>query len=240
MTTTVEHGRLGNQIIRNFAVSQIAKKQDLFVDYCNYSRIKSLGIELYSGKNIYTETKQLTDNNYFDILNENTINYNLDPNPSYFQTKEISNYLFSCLNDQTNRQNIIMKNNYKERYNNNNDCFIHIRLTDVEHLNPGIDYYFKALSNIQFDHLYVASDDVNHRFIQQIIEKYPNSTIISYDEINTIKYGSTCKYIILSHGSFSAIIGFLSFFSSVYYCQYDSNKIWYGDMFSIPSWNKVI
>lgn len=44
---------------------------------------------------------------------------------------------------------------------------------------------------------------------------------------------------ILSHGSFSAVIGYLSFFSNVYYPEYELNKIWYGDMFSIDNWIKL-
>ena len=56
------------------------------------------------------------------------------------------------------------------------------------------------------------------------------------DEIRTFQFGSTCKNIILSHGSFSAIIGYLAFYSNIYYPKYDENKKWYGDMFSINNW----
>jgi len=41
------------------------------------------------------------------------------------------------------------------------------------------------------------------------------------------------------HGSFSAIIGYLSFFSQIYYPEFKENKIWCGDIFSIPNWNKI-
>jgi hypothetical protein len=59
------------------------------------------------------------------------------------------------------------------------------------------------------------------------------------DEITTFKFASTCKHIILSHGSFSALIGYLSFFSNIYYPEYEANKIWFGDMFSIDNWIKL-
>ena len=62
--------------------------------------------------------------------------------------------------------------------------------------------------------------------------------IIDFGEIHTFQFASTCKHIILSHGSFSAVIGYLSFFSDIYYPEYESNKIWYGDMFSINNWIK--
>ena len=57
--------------------------------------------------------------------------------------------------------------------------------------------------------------------INEIISKlktlYPKIILFDEDEVNTIHFGSTCKNIILSHGSFSAIIGYLAFNSNVYF-----------------------
>jgi hypothetical protein len=131
------------------------------------------------------------------------------------------------------------KNEFKERYANNNDLFIHIRLTDVEIFNPGIAYYIKAIKNINFDKLYISTDDPNNNIIINLKELYPSLELIFVDEITTFKFASTCKHIILSHGSFSAVIGYLSFFSNVYYPEYEANKIWFGDMFSIDNWIKL-
>ena len=117
--------------------------------------------------------------------------------------------------------------------------YIHIRLTDVAHFNPGINYYINAIKNINYDKLYISTDDDKHDIIKQIIEQYPDTKIIQADEITTIQFASTSKNIILSHGSFSAIIGYLAFFSNVYYPEYESDKLWYGDMFSIDGWNKL-
>jgi hypothetical protein len=128
------------------------------------------------------------------------------------------------------------KNPYTSRYNNNNDLYIHIRLGDACHYNPGIHYYLKTINTIDFDNLYISSDSIEHSIIREIIENYPTSKIINYDEINTIQFASTCKHIILSGGSFSAVIGYLSFFSTVHYPEYNLNKIWHGDMFSISNW----
>jgi hypothetical protein len=62
-TTTATNGRLCNQIIRNLAVSLLAK-HDLYVDYASCGTIRSLGIKLYCGANRYGETKVLTDANF--------------------------------------------------------------------------------------------------------------------------------------------------------------------------------
>jgi hypothetical protein len=80
-TTTKKKGRLGNQIIRNLAVSLIAKKYNLKVNYYNKKLINNLGINLFSGrKNYKKKTKNLNDKNYFTIYNCNNLYYNLDPN----------------------------------------------------------------------------------------------------------------------------------------------------------------
>jgi hypothetical protein len=238
-TMTNRNGRLGNQIIRNLAVNLIAKKYNLKVDYYNLNLISQLGIELFSGDNDYSNTIDLTNNNYFEIYNSQFLNNNLNPNNNFFQTKEITNLLYSHLHEDEIKLNIISKNEFKERYNSNNDIFIHIRLGDVAYLNPGLNYYLKAIKNIEnYYNLYISSDTLNSNIIHEIIKEYPNAKIISSNEIQTIKFASTCKYIILSHGSFSAIIGYLAFYSNVYYPEYEENKIWYGDMFSINGWFK--
>ena len=241
MTTTTPHkGRLGNQIIRNLAVSIIAEKFNLKVNYSSIDIINKLGIDLYCGNNIYNKINIINDNNYFLILNSNNINYNLNPNNCYFQSKEVTNFLYDYLHKDNIKEKIMEKNPYNERYNNNEDIFIHIRLTDVAHLNPGINYYIKTINTINKNFsIYISTDDINHNIITELLDKYPNIILINYDEINTIQFASTCKNIILSHGSFSAIIGYLAFFSNIYYPEYDYNKLWYGDMFSINNWIKI-
>ena len=241
-STTLNNGRFCNQLIRNLCVSLIAEKQDLFVSYANYYNFKSLGLDLYIGKNKFINTINLNDDNFFDILNmsNNTLKSNLNPNNNYFQTKEIMDYLYNYLNTENIKNNIILNNSYNERYNSNNDCFIHIRLGDVSNKNPGFEYYKKVLDTLTFDKLYIASDSLNHEIVKRIQSLYNNKTIfVNTNEVDTIQFGSTNKYIILSHGSFSAVIGYLSFFSQVYYPKYEECKRWYGDMFSIKGWNDI-
>jgi len=236
-TTTTTNGRLGNQIIRNLSVSLIAKKHNLKVNYCNKDNIEELGIELFSGNNTYNNSQSLNDNNYFSIYNSENLNYNLNPNNNFFQTKEISNFLYNHL--YNTKSSIIEKNPFKNRYKNNNDLFIHVRLKDVAYLNPGINYYLNVIKKINCDTIFISTDDPHHSIIK-ILLQHPNAKLIQNNEIQTFQFGSTCKHILLSHGSFSAIIGYLSFYSIVYYPEYQENKIWYGDMFSINGWIKCM
>ena len=235
--TTPNNGRLGNQFIRNLAVSMIAKKHDLAVDYCNATFFDNLGLDLYSGNQSFDYSTCLTDENYFDILNVESFCTNLDSYHGFFQTKEITKFLYNHLHTEPVKQRIMGKNGLRNRYGNNNDCFVHVRLSDVARFSPGIGYYLYALSQIYFDNLYIATDDIHHPIVSRIFEVYPNALLVSYNELDTIHLGSTCKHVVLSHGSFSAVIGYLAYESDVYYPAY--TQMWHGDMFSIPGWKRI-
>jgi len=64
-------------------------------------------------------------------------------------------------------------------------------------------------------------------------------------------FASTCKYVVLSYGSFSAIIGYLSFFSHVYYKKISDKTAWdwnsgdknnmFNDKYSkIGKWQEIV
>jgi len=241
MTTTCgfkENMRLCNQIIRNTAVSFIAEKHNLQVKYSSDSKINSLGIRLYSGTNVYPTTISLTDCNFFEILDLPELNQNVNINDEYFQTNSISNKIYNYLRDT--KEFVVRKNPFADRYSLNNDCFVHIRLGDVTHCNVGVEYYKKVISRLKFDTLYIASDSPKHSIVQQILQSFERVKFVHFDEIKTIQFGSTCKHVVLSHGTFSAVIGYLSFFSEVYYPHYSlAPNMWHGDIFSIPGWKCV-
>jgi len=246
MSTTVGGaGRLGNQVFRNTAVSLIAEKHNLFVSYGWNDAMKRLGIVLFVGTTSHTNNVQLTDENYFSVLNSDIFANNVVSVHSYFQTKEISNYICKYFRNDLIKGKIESNNPFRSRYNTNNDVFIHVRLDDIvrdgNNWNVSVDYYLKALSCIpSYDNLYISSDSKDHAIIKRLLNGQPRAHLIEYDEIQTIQFASTCKHVILSHGSFSAIIGYLSFYSTVYYPAYElARKIWFGDMFSIDGWNKI-
>jgi hypothetical protein len=237
MTTTTQYnGRLCNQIIRNLAVSKIAEKNDLFVEYSSHEEMKQLGIELFIGKQSYDKTVSLTDANYFSIYDQK-IRYNLNPNKDYFQTKEIIQIVYKHI--QSIKNNIIVNNPFKVRYQRNNDVCVDIRFTDAGQFNPGAQYYLNTLSSLSFDRLYVSTDDPTSSIITQILQKYPRAVLFNLDEVQSIQFASTCKYVVLSNGSFSAVIVYLAFFSTVYYCKIDPTTPSYGNMFSITGWKEV-
>ena len=153
--------------------------------------------------------------------------------------------IYSYLHSDAQKTQIINKNPFKNRYQTNLDIFVHIRLGDMAKYNPGLNYYVKTIYLVLQTQekgtrgkgtIYLSTDQKNHILIQKLQKEFPLSVLIEKNEIETFQFGSTCKSIVLSHGSFSAIIGYLGFYSNVYYPKYDLKKKWYGEMFSINGW----
>jgi hypothetical protein len=239
MTRAMARGRLGNQIIRNIAASLLAEKNNLHVTYSSHELISQLGIDLFCGTMHHNTPMELTDENYMLVYEQPFITRHFGDIYAFFQTKEIIALIYAFLQSDKVKETIMNKNPFRLRYQANHDACVHIRLGDIAHFNPGLAYYQKTLSQLTFDTLYITTDQKDHDMIRQLISLYPTATIIEYDEIQTFQFASTCKHIILSHGSFSAVIGYLSYFSDIYYPEYEADKMWYGDMFSIPGWNKM-
>ena len=138
MSYVKETGRLCNQIIKNLAMSFIAKKDDLNIKYHGQDRMDALGIPLFSGKKSYGDTLSVNDQNYEHIYTLDTIHANISSD-AYLQTHAIATRMYSYFRTPDIQTSILEKNPFNERFNNNNDVYIHIRLTDAEKHNPGIE-----------------------------------------------------------------------------------------------------
>lgn len=232
MTSTLgTPGMLCNHIFRNICVSLLAEKFDLAVTYSYADEIQRLGIPLYSGKNTYDNFIILNDENFlYLLLSVDTLQSNLYTPHAFFQTEEISSIIYQYIQFRRPLQ-----------IHDTNEVFIHIRLGDTISCNPGFNYYDKVLSSLTFTSGYIGSDSPDHEICRRLVEKYPSLQILTTNAIDTILLGSSKKYIILSHGTYSAIIGYLSS-SIVYYPEYDysnTQNAHSDKIFCIPSWNKV-
>ena len=79
-----------------------------------------------------------------DYLNRSEINFNLFACEQFYQNRYCANLVRNVLNKQRNQ--IMMKNKFKDRYNENNDVFLHVRLGDAIDSNPGFEYYDELLN----------------------------------------------------------------------------------------------
>ncbi len=238
-STTTAEGRYCNHVIRNWAMNLIAQKHNLRVLYVSKEPVEELGVPLFSGQNEYFMTALLNDDNFLHVLNAPAINFNLTTWESFFQTKDITQLLYSYLRTPEVMNGVKALNPFNERYNNNKDVCVHVRLTDAAMFSPGAQYYLDTIGGLDFDNLYIATDDESHPIHHAIRARYPQTVSVRMNELRTLQFASTCKYLVLSHGSFSGVMGLLAFHTDVYYPAFEADKIWCGDMFSIDGWHKV-
>lgn len=244
LNTKHKPGRLGNQIIRNFIVSEIAEKFNLKADY-GCSEISELGLEFYKdGERKKGKHENLKDDNILMYLfhkDKLDKDFLVLSGPCWFQQKEIGEYMYKRFNEDEIKNKIIEKNPFRHRMGNNNNIFIHIRLGDVVKHNPGYDYYKKCIDMIkEYDRIYIGSDSPGHLMIKRLLNEFPNSEVYNNSPILTIQFASTCKNIILSHGSFSFIIGILAYEKeNVYYPYFTQRQLeWCRDIFG-KDWIEV-
>lgn len=232
--------RLGNSLFIGVAVHLIVKRSNLKFSYKYHDKLTKLGIELFSGEKTFDETVSLRDHNFMGfILGEEPLYKNIHIiNNVWCQIKEFAIYLKNYFEKEEQKTKIINANPYKSRYENNNDVYVHVRLGDIAHrgFTPAFDYFDKALSGFEFENGYISSDTITHPLCKQIIEKFNLKTIETSEE-DTVAFASTCKYLVLSSGTFSWMIGVFGYFSKIYYPKI--YKVWHGDIFVFPEWNEI-
>lgn len=241
MNSTVNsQGRLCNHFIRNIFFDYVSRKYNLKFEYGYYKELKKIGIPLYiDGTNIFNESFTINDDIFMNYINGNLIldkNFDLRNGCEFYaQTRDFVFFMKDYFKTYFN-ENILNTNYFKDRYNNNNDVFVHIRIGDMPSYTPSFSYYDECLSNINFDNGYISSDTIEDNLCKKLIDKY-NLKIIDKDEVETIMFGSTCKNIVLSNGTFSWVIGFLGFYSNIFFPKI--KKKWHGDIFVFEEWNEI-
>jgi hypothetical protein len=232
-------GRTANQAIRHIAASLFAQKHNLVMHYRDQFENKQesfhfctdLGIELYSGTQQYGSHMLMKDtDNYWDLYRRSTLDVNVKTD-GWFQIDSISRFIHAHLNSEPVQTKIKAKNRFNSQYGRNTHCFIHVRLGDVAQYNPGFDYYHGVLQSIGLDNIdtvYVSTDSPDHKIIQRLRDTLGEkmSLMETNDLHEIIMFGSTAKYVVLSYGSFSALIGYLAYESTVYYREMTPSVCW--------------
>jgi hypothetical protein len=243
MIKTNYQGRLGNIMLHNVGASIVAKKFNYKYDIDNCHLFSGLnpkpfnGTIEYSGDTYFTiydhyETP-LTECIYFpnnkpmlikELLDMDNIDFGINIYSCSFQSR---NFLLSYEHE--------VRNFFDLEYLDvdEDDVFVHLRLDDATHQSPGLEYYIACLERLNFPKGYVSSDSPNHPFVTHLIE---NCNLILYHDtpINTINFGKNFKNLILSGGTFSWWIGFLSKAKNVFFPK-DKIK-WHGDIFVFDKW----
>jgi len=240
--TNDHRARFGNLFFLNMCLHLFSLKYNLMSSYKYEKEFNKLGIYFYKGSKSYNKNMLLTDTNFENLLESDISPKNIIINNNvWFHTNRFCKIIKEYFSKNNIFETVKDHNKYNSRYNNNNDLFIHVRLGDVtDKTNSLTSYFINIIKYIKFNNGYISSDSINHELCKNLIKNY-NLTIVNMSEVETIMFGSTCKNIILSGGSFSWLIGFLANKkSNIYYPELKLKDRWYGDIFSFSNWNKSL
>lgn len=233
MINCIPQGQLGNRMFQSSAVFLLAQKYNLkvhpdvwsyFETYNNF--VDQLQPSIYSGSIILPGLKVYNEEEFLHLLTEKVELSNGVCLNGFFQLKDfVIPY----------REKIKKLFNPRQVEKQDDEVFIHVRARDARAFTPSLNYFEKALSKLNFNRGYISTDDPSHDTVNQLIKKY-NITLFNNDPASTIAFGSSFKQIVLSGGSFSWWIGFLSTLSKVVYPRDKKYTRWHGDMFVFEDW----
>jgi hypothetical protein len=224
------YGRTGNHILMYLMAQYIAEKHNLSFDvrFYDYEGMKHcFDITVYSGTNKYDNEIEITDDNVIDFLKCNALNSNVALK-GFFQSPEILG-------------NSHIKESYKKyirpkQIDTASDLFVHVRLGDIlnRHSLP-YEYYRDSIRKVNFNSGIIASDSPQHEIVQKLKSEFGLNILLA-SPTDTIYYGSQCKNLVLSAGTFSFLSGFYSTNSNVFYIDNPTMLEYFG----IPSWGPDI
>jgi hypothetical protein len=220
-------GRFGNRLLTTIGISILSRKTDLKV--LNYdNRCLRFGLQVHQGDRSFETLKYIGDDDVLRLLDKvELIEYGLECD-GLFQSREfISTY------EEEIKQtfvNLIYSDDFMD------DLFVHVRLGNQVHLNPGFNYYQNCINQINFKRGFISSDSPNNKIVQDLITMN-NLTLINLPAEEVISFGKNFGNLILSNGTFSWWIGFLSKAKIVFYPE--MSRKWHGDIFIDPTWNGV-
>lgn len=228
MVTVKYNGGLGNNLIQHLAGYFFSIKHNLKFNHAYHTFEDLIKYDDYIEGDIGEEIVVINDDNFITYLEKNNMEIKHYIFEGFFQTKD---FLEKYENEIKSLLNIV----YSEV--EGNSVFLHYRIGDIQdtQLMLPIEYYEDALSNINYDSGYISSDTINHENCLKLMSKY-NLTPINSSPMGIINYGKNFKNLILSEGTFSWWIGFLSDNSNIV-CN-DREGKWFGDIF-FDRWGKL-
>lgn len=211
-------GRLGNILLENVGGSILSEKYDLKTDYFGLNVFECLGFKPFmNGKRVFDELITVADSEHdkkmdgtdeyiIDLLNKET----LDCGINYLGNFQNGDFLLKYRNKILSLFNPRYETGFEE------DIYIHVRLGDLSHVNPGLEYYRKCLMKSKYRKIYLSTDSLEHEIISKLKQEFP-ITIYNDTPVNTINFAKNFGKLILSKGTFSWWIGFLSKAEKIYY-----------------------
>ena len=231
-------GRLANNLIQNIGLSLLGEKLNLKVsNYKITPDILKFNLNLWKGGRILNKKSPLKiyEDKDIDILFEDQF----EPKSSFIFKGNFQNGEFLLKNKSKIKKMFCFK---KEPTFNNSKLILMIRLSDVAHLAPPLDFYNEAIADMQIKlgfstkiEGYIASDTPNHYIVKKLASKH-NYKIITSDATETLKFAIRFRNFILTGGTYHWLAAFLADAKNVIYPEH--TYMWHGDIYSQFEWTK--
>ena len=220
-------GRLGNNLFQYVAAYIFAKKHNLKISSSiveNNFDLPSLAGDVTDGIIV-----DVDDTNFMTLLESESLTPAHYRFVGYYQNRD---FILKYRNEIKSLFKLIFKDV------SNDKVFVAYRIGDIngERQMLPIEYYQEALRNINANSGYITSDTLDHPNVLQLANEF-NLSIYNESPIETIDFSKNFNNLVLSEGSFSWWIGFLSKAENIYYNE--RPRFWHGDMFVLPEWKPL-
>jgi hypothetical protein len=227
MVSITYAGRLGNNLFQYVAAYIFAKKYNLKISSSiveNNFDLPSLAGDVTGGIIV-----DVDDTNFMSLLESESLTPAHYRFIGYYQNKD---FILKYRNEIKSLFKLIFTDISKD------EVFVAYRIGDIngERQMLPIEYYQEALRNVNAKSGYITSDTLDHPNVVQLAKEF-NLKIYNKSPLETIDFAKNFNNLVLSEGSFSWWMGFLSNAENIYYNE--RPRFWHGDMFVIPEWKAL-
>ena len=232
------NGRLANTLIQNIGLSILGKKLNLKVyKYVLTSDIKKFKLKLWNKGRVLENKSNPAEYSDKDI--DLLFNKDFQPRTSIIFNGNFQNGSFLLRHRSEIKKMFLYE---KEAALDSSKLILMLRIGDVEHLTPPIDFYKEAIADMQIKmgintkiEGYITSDSPNHKMVRNLASTY-GFKVIEIDACDTLKFAARFKNFILTGGSYNWLAAFLSEAENVIYPEH--TYLWHGDIYSDFDWTK--
>jgi len=124
------------------------------------------------------------------------------------------------------------------------EIFVAVRLGDATNSRARLPraYYEDAITQLYDKGCYggyITSESIDHPDIVYLKEKFNLKTYINHTPMEKINFAKNFNNLVLSEGSFSFWMGFLSNAENIYINDRRHLWTWHGDIFVFPEWKRL-
>ena len=255
---TIDYGnytRLGNNMLQYAAAGIFARKHDYYMNVpTTLPRYKnkpddpfpvstgfgepdsSIKVESVFGGKYFDAPQFIVNNsNYLELLKKENIDNGNYHFRDFFQIKE---FILEYTTE--------IRNFYKVKFEPRDpkEVFVAFRLGDATLTRSRLPYayYNDALTQLYDNGCkggFVTSENIEHPDIQRLIEKFGLKPYINHTPMEKINFAKDFNNLVLSEGSFSFWMGFLSNAQNVFVNNRRHLWSWHGDIFVVPHWKQL-